>query len=63
MKEVLDPSGHKIKGLRKGADGSFLVIDKEEYDRITAQHNIFEKINTEMAEMRAQLNVLLEKLK
>ena len=63
MREVLDPNGHKIKGLRKGADGSFLVIDKEEYDRMLTQHNIFEKINIEMAEMRAQINVLLEKLK
>lgn len=62
MKPVIDSSGTKIKNLFKNDDGSLVVRDSVGYARNKTSKDAFESINKEVAEMKQQLQLILEKL-
>lgn len=59
MRQVLDKSGNPIKGLFRRSDDSLVVINQAEFERNRISHEAFESLNTEVRELKKQMEQVL----
>ena len=62
MKQVLNGRGEIVPGLFKNDDGSFVNRDSREYYKSKKQKDNFDSLNTEVKELKAQIQQILELL-
>lgn len=55
MKQVFDSKGNPVKGVFKKDDGSIVVKNETELVKNLKQHNIFDRLNTQIQDLTERL--------
>ena len=63
LKPVKDQDGKVVPGLYRGANGALIVRDPAGLSRSQTSHQALDTINKELQELKAQVRLLLEKIK
>jgi len=62
MKQIIDSSGQPINGMFRNSDGSLSLNISNEYKKNKLVHDNFNKLSSEILELREQMKLILEKL-
>ena len=62
MKQVIDNSGQIISDLIRNSDGSLSLNNGNAYNKNKLQHDNFNRLTTEIEQLREQMKIILEKL-
>lgn len=62
MKQVIDSSGRKIKGLYKKEDGSMVSIDPDRLRKITATNRYMVEQDQLIRDLQSQVSTILKLL-